>query len=269
MSKVVIVRGSNREIMVEKGLHALGINPYRERVVIKPNLIINRPYPVTTAPKTVECLITYFKGKANEILIAEGSGMCRGGTAKAFLELGYVELANRYGIQLVDLNEDAYELLENPDALRLKEFKSPRTLKNSFLISAAVLKRHSMTKVSLSLKNMMGASIGRKARFHVLGLTKSIVDINRYKKPDLAVIDGIESSGRELGGEATRYEVMIFSEDPVAADAVGAHILGLNPRSVPHIQLAQEKGLGNARLEELEIAELSEEVFNRQVASKL
>ena len=258
MSKVVIVRGSNREIMMEKGLHALGINPYRERVVIKPNLIINRPYPVTTAPKTVECLISYFKGKANEILIAEGSGMCRGGTAKAFLELGYVELANRYGIQLVDLNEDAYEILENPDALRLKEFKSPRTLRNSFLISAAVLKRHSMTKVSLSLKNMMGASIGRKARFHVLGLTKSIVDINRYKKPDLAVIDGIESSGRELGGEATRYEVMIFSEDPVAADAVGAHILGLNPRSVPHIQLAQEKGLGNARLEELEIAEMSE-----------
>ncbi|RZN38815.1 MAG: DUF362 domain-containing protein [Methanophagales archaeon ANME-1-THS] len=263
MTNVVIVKGSNRETMVAQGLHALGINPCQEKVVIKPNLIINRPYPVTTAPKTVESLITYFVGRAKEILIAEGSGMCRGGTMKAFLDLGYLELAERYGIRLVDLNEDEYELMENPEAMRLKEFKVPRTLKNSFLISAAVLKRHSMTKVSLSLKNMMGASIGRKARFHFLGLTKSIVDINRYTKPDLALIDGIESSGRELGGEVTRYEVMIFSEDPVAADAVGAHILGLDPLSVPHIRLAQEVGLGTARLEELEIAEMSALELNK------
>lgn len=257
-SKVIIVKGSDREIMVENGLNALEINPYKEKVVIKPNLIINRPYPVTTSPKTVECIANYFKGKAKEIFIAEGSGMCRGGTNKAFLDLGYSELAEKSGIKLVDLNEDDYELRKNPAALKLKEFKFPLTLKNSFLISAAVLKRHSMAKVTLSLKNMMGASIGRrKARFHLLGITKSIVDINLYEKPDLALIDGIESSSRELGGEVTRYDLMIFSEDPVAADAVGANILGLNPLSVPHLKLAQEKGLGMARLEKIEMEEIN------------
>lgn len=252
------MRGRNRENMVEKGLTVLGINPYREKVVIKPNLITNRPYPVTTSPKTVECLINYFAGMANEILIAEGSGMCRGGTNKAFLDLGYVELAERMGIPLVDLNGDDYELMKDPETLRLKEFKFPLTLKNAFLISAAVLKRHSMAKVSLSLKNMMGATIGRKARFHALGLTKSIVDINLYTKPDLALIDGIESSGKELGGDVTRYDLMLFSEDPVAADAVGTQILGLDPLSVPHIKLAQDKGLGIARIEEIEIEEIEE-----------
>ena len=258
MSKVVTVRGKNREKMIEKGLNALGIDPYKDKVVIKPNLIINRPYPVTTSPKTVEYLINYFTGKANEILIAEGSGMCRGGTNKAFLDLGYVELAERHGVPLVDLNEDDYEILKNREALKLREFKFPLTLKNAFLISAAVLKRHSMAMVSLSLKNMMGATIGRKARFHVLGLTKSIVDINLYTKPDLALIDGIESSGKELGGEVTRYDLLIFSEDLVAADAVGANTLGLDPLSVPHIKLAQDKGLGIARLEEIELEEMSE-----------
>jgi len=252
------VRGRNRENMVEIGLTALGINPYREKVVIKPNLIINRPYPVTTSPKTVECLINYFTGRANEILIAEGSGMCRGGTNKAFLDLGYVELAERMGIPVVDLNGDDYELMKDPEASRLKEFKFPLTLKNAFLISAAVLKRHSMAKVTLSLKNMMGATTGRKARFHALGLTKSIVDINLYTKPDLALIDGIESSNKELGGDVTRYDLMLFSEDLVAADAVGAQILGLDPLSVPHIKLAQEKGLGIARMNEIEIEEVEE-----------
>lgn len=253
MSKVVIVKGKEPEIMVEKGLKALEINPYKEKVLIKPNLIINRPYPVTTSPKTVECIVNYFKDKAKEIIIAEGSGMCRGGTNKAFLDLGYSALAENSGIKLVDLNGDDYELRKNPDALKLKEFKFPLTLKNSFLISAAVLKGHSMAKVTLSLKNMMGASIGKKAKFHFLGINKSIVDINLYKKPDLALIDGIESSSRELGGEVTRYDLMIFSVDPVAADAVGANILGLDPLSVPHIKLAQEKGLGIATLEEIEM----------------
>jgi uncharacterized protein (DUF362 family) len=256
MPKVILVKGNDREIMVEKGLNVLGVNPYKGKVVIKPNLIINRPYPVTTSPKTVECIVNYFKEKAKEIIIAEGSGMCRGGTNKAFLDLGYSELAEKSGIKLVDLNVDDYEIRKNPEALRLKEFKFPLTLKNSFLISAAVLKRHSMAKVTLSLKNMMGASIGKKARFHFLGLNKSIVDINLYRKPDLALIDGIESSSRELGGEVTRYDVMIFSENPVAADAVGANILGLDPLSVPHIKLAQEKGLGIARLEEIEVDEI-------------
>ena len=253
MSKVVIVKGKEPEIMVEKGLKALEINPYKEKVLIKPNLIINRPYPVTTSPKTVECIVNYFKDKAKEIIIAEGSGMCRGGTNKAFLDLGYSALAEKSGIKLIDLNVDDYEIRKNPAALRLKEFKFPLTLNNSFMISAAVLKGHSMAKVTLSLKNMMGASIGKKARFHFLGINKSIVDINLYKKPDLALIDGIESSSRELGGEVTRYDLMIFSVDPVAADAVGANILGLNPLSVPHIKLAQEKGLGIATLEEIEM----------------
>jgi uncharacterized protein (DUF362 family) len=253
MPKVILVKGNDRERMVEKGLNVLGVNPYKEKVVIKPNLIINRPYPVTTSPKTVECIVNYFKEKAKEIIIAEGSGMCRGGTNKAYLDLGYFELAEKNGIKLVDLNVDDSEIRKNPEALRLKEFKFPLTVKNSFLISAAVLKRHSMAKVTLSLKNMMGASIGKKARFHFLGINKSIVDINLYRKPDLALIDGIESSSRELGGEVTRYDVMIFSEDPVAADAVGANVLGLDPLSVPHIKLAQEKGLGTARLEEIEV----------------
>ncbi len=253
MPKVIIVKGKEPEIMVEKGFSALEINPYKEKVIIKPNLITNRPYPVTTSPKTVECIVNYYKGKAKEIIIAEGSGMCRGGTNKAFLELGYYELAEKSGIKLVDLNDDEYEIRKNPAALKLKEFKFPLTLKNSFLISAAVLKKHSMAKVTLSLKNMMGASIGKKARFHFFGINKSTVDINLYRKPDLALIDGVESSSRELGGEVTRYDLMIFSEDPVAADAVGANILGLDPLSVPHIKLAQEKGLGIATLEEIEV----------------
>jgi uncharacterized protein (DUF362 family) len=131
------------------------------------------------------------------------------------------------------------------------------TLKNAYLISAAVLKGHSTTKVTLSLKNMLGAPIGSKGRFHRFGINNSIVDINIYKKPDLAIIDGIRSSEKELGGRISEKNLMIFSEDPVAADAVGANILGFDPLSIKHLNLAQSKGLGIADLNEVEIVEIS------------
>jgi len=50
----------------------------------------------------------------------------------------------------------------------------------------------------------------------------------------------------ELGGRTREYGLMMFSLGPVAADAVGAKILGIDPLSVKHLKLAQEKGIGVA-----------------------
>ena len=113
MPKVIVVRGGGRgkeqeqarEKMVKDGLDGLKINvsALQNKVLIKPNLITNRPYPVTTSPEMVESIINYFIGhigesKSGEIIIAEGSGRCKGGTFKAFSDLGYLELAKKYGV---------------------------------------------------------------------------------------------------------------------------------------------------------------------------
>jgi len=254
-SKVVIVKGEDPAAMVPKGLRELGITVRGRKVVVKPNLIMNSPYPVTTSAETVEALVKYFK-PGNEIIIAEGSG--HGGTHNVYRDQGYFELAKRYGVKLVDLNVDRYEVLENPGAVVLKRFEFPLTLKGAYLISAAVLKQHSSCRVTLSLKNMLGATIDQnKGRFHGIGLADSIVDINRYKRPDLAVIDGRLSLDSELGGRSERVGVMIFSQDPVAADAVGAEILGVEPSRVKHIQLAQAAGLGTCDPRAIEVVRLS------------
>jgi len=254
MTKVVIVKGSLPAAMVPKGLGALGVELSGRKIVIKPNLIANRPYPITTPAETVEALIKYFMDR-NEVVIAEGSGF--DDTNTIYRDQGYVELAERYGVRLVDLNRDEFEVLERADAKMLKKFEFPLTLKDSYLISVAVLKRHSIARLTLSLKNMLGATIGRdKGRFHRLGINESIVDINLYKRPDLAVIDGRLGLDSELGGKERKFGVMIFSEDPVAADAVGAKILGLDPLAVPHLKLAQDVRLGTCDLRRIEIVQL-------------
>jgi len=256
VSKVIIVKGNDAAVMVSKGLSELNVRPHKEKVVIKPNLIVNRPYPTTTSAETVEAIARYCMRLGKDVVIAEGSGWAN--TYEAFRDQGYLEVAEKCGVKLVDLNKDQYEIRRDPQAMVLKEFEFPLTLMNSYLISAAVLKVHSTTTMTLSLKNMLGATIRRdKGRFHNYGINESIVDINRYKTPDLAIIDGrMGNVAGELGGRTKRFDLMVFSEDPVAADAVGASILGLNPLSVTHLRLAQDKALGIADLKKIDIVEV-------------
>ena len=258
MPKVVVARGHDVFSMVERALRHFG-RPGTEKVVIKPNLIIDRPGP-TTPVDLVEALVRYYRPH-HEVVVAEGSGWCE--TWEAFEALGYTRLAEQYGIKLVDLNKDRYEVASRPDALVLRSFELPLTVKDAFLISAALLKTHSLTGVSLSMKNMLGIAVGepvpagKKRRFHKLGLHESIVDICFYKRPDLAVIDGrVACIGGELGGRPQPFGLVIFSDDPVAADAFGARLLGHDPFSIRHIRLAHELGLGTADLGEVEIIEL-------------
>lgn len=109
---------------------------------------------------------------------------------------------------------------------------------------------------------MLGATLGEKAtiakkgRFHKK-LNESIIDINLYLKPKLAIIDGrIAGIGGELGAIPKELNVIVLSNDLVAADAVGASYLGKNPLDIKHIKLAQEIGLGIADLNKIEIVKI-------------
>lgn len=246
MSKVVLVRGEDRKRMIEVAFSALGIRPHG-RIVVKPNLVIDKPYPTTTHPECVDAILSRCSG---ELLIAEGSGFCN--TMDAYRKMGFDEVARKHGASLVDLNDDEYEVVEG-NALVLKKFEMPLTLKDSYVISAAVLKKHSITKVTLSLKNMIGASIGSKGKFHSAGIEESIVDINMYVRPKLGIIDGIYGNlDGELGRKPKRFGVLIASTDLVAADCAGCNILGVDPLSVKHIRLAEKVGLGSMEYELIE-----------------
>lgn len=258
MSKVVVVKGKDPYQMVPKGLSRF-TKPSQEKITLKPNLVNNEPPPTTTPAETIEALVKYHH-KDYEVTVAEGSGYSE--TLDAYKVLGYFQIAKKCGVKLVDLNTDEYEMRRNPNALFLKEFEFPLTLKDSYIISVPILKEHSLTKVTLSLKNMLGATLGGKARVAKKGrfhrkLNESIVDVNLYLKPNLAIIDGrVAGLGGELKSRPKELGVMIFSEDLVAADSVGADILGYDPLSIPHLKLAQARGLGIAALERIEIEEI-------------
>jgi len=55
-------------------------------------------------------------------------------------------------------------------------------------------------------------------------------------------------------------DLVIAGTDPVAVDAVGAAVMGIDPAEVEHLVLAEKKGLGTCNLQKIEI--LGEKIEN-------
>ncbi len=222
----------------------------QDAILIKPNLVENLAPPITTPVGLCEALVVYLqKHFQKKIIIGEGNGSRDYDTHHCFNELGYTHLAQRYGIELVDLNEEELILKENPTCTRWPELYLPKLLDDVFLISVPVLKAHSMSQVTLTMKNMMGCpppshyqqgGFWKKSSFHQ-DLHGSIYDLNKYRTPDFTLLDAtIGMAEAHLWGPHCWPPInkLAVSWDPVAIDSYGCSLLDINWQTVEHIKKA-------------------------------
>ena len=144
-------------------------------------------------------------------------------------------------------HEDEKVELEIKNGRTLKKIKVAKIATESAIISAAKLKTHMSTKVTLGMKNMFGMLTTKwKGKYHLNGMDKVVHDINLVLKPHLTVIDGfIALEGRgPVHGRPVKMDTIIASTDVVAADAIGSTIMGFDPRNIDHIKWAHQSGIG-------------------------
>jgi len=276
MPTVAIVKGYDPQNITVKALEmAEGYAAIsREKpVLIKPNFL-NARHPstgITTDSRIVEGVIKYLKQhEVNEIIIGEGSGFAD--TFEAFRNAGIDTVANKWNVQLVDLNKDEFVEVRPTNPLSLKKVKIAKTALESTIISVPKLKLHRIANVSLSLKNMMGA-MTPKGSMH-WHLSSNIADLASIIKTRIAVIDGIiAGEGHESSEDPVEMNLVVAGTDPVAVDAVGAAIMGVPPEDVKHLRFAVEKGLGISDLNQIKILgesiESVKKKFRSSVLSKL
>jgi uncharacterized protein (DUF362 family) len=222
----------------------------QRRVLIKPNLVNLSPPPVTLPVQCAEAVARYVRDCCDaEVLVGEGPGGASLSAGQVFRRHGYQAMAESCGVALVDLDASELVRVDNPKCAVFPEMWLPRIVMESFVISVPVLKAHSLAGVTLSMKNMMGcapaAHYGQrggwhKAAFHAR-MHEAVFDLNRYRRPDLALIDGsVGLAEYHLGGPVCRPPVgrLVAGFDPVAVDAVGATLLGRDWREIDHIRLA-------------------------------
>lgn len=259
ISRVAIIKGSDPKEITVRALETImsdldAVFSTKKPILIKPNYITAQ-HPstgVTTDGRVVEGVVKFLKehGKDN-IVIGEGSGWAD--TFEAFRVAGIDKIGEKWKVKLVDLNKDVFVEAYPPNPIALRKVKVARTALESVIISVPKLKVHRLATVTLGIKNMMG-TLASKGSMHNGRLHANIADLASLLKPSLTVIDGIiAGEGHETSGNPVKMDLVIAGIDPVAVDAVGAAVMGIPPTEVKHLVLAEKKGLGTCRLENIEI----------------
>jgi uncharacterized protein (DUF362 family)/Pyruvate/2-oxoacid:ferredoxin oxidoreductase delta subunit len=223
-------------------------------VLLKPNML--RPSPVergvTTHPSVFSAVAGYFKETGAPIAFGDSpNGVFRQeDTAR---QCGLLAAAEALGIPSVSF--DAGENVMYPQGVQNRRFRIARAVLDAgALINLPKLKSHSLTRITAAMKNVFGVIPGAlKAEYHVKhpdaeGFSRMIADLNGLVKSRLVVMDAVKAmeGNGPASGDIVDLGLILFSDDPVAADAVACRIIGVDPMSIPMIRLAEEAGTGNA-----------------------
>jgi len=168
MQEVVsVVQNADVEFAVKEAINLIGgiksfVYPH-DKVLIKPNLVFALPSNtgLTTDPRVVQVIVELCEHvNPSDVVIAEGSGGAD--TKVAFERCGYLELAQRYNVKLVDLNKSQTTTVKVPDGKTLQVLRVPNIiLESDVLINVPKLKLYKRNWVSLSIKNLLGVVPGK------------------------------------------------------------------------------------------------------------
>ena len=216
-------------------------------ILIKPNLVNASPHPVTTPVACCEAVVEYVRSCSKaDIVVAEGPGDPFMETEEVFDCLGYRSMAIHQKVPLVDLNTSPLKKLENKQCSVFSEIYLPKMAFTHFIISLPVLKAHTLAIITGTLKNMIGLAppkyysggfgAWKKAVFHG-HMQQAIVDLNRYRSPDLSLMDAtLGLSDSHLGGRRCTPPIrkLIAGFNPLEVDRKAATLLGLDWKRIPH-----------------------------------
>jgi uncharacterized protein (DUF362 family) len=215
-----------------------------------------------------------------ELVVTGGAGAAE--TEDVLRVTGMLEVAQQAGAQFVDHNRPPFQEVKLEYAPerdvagpQRSVMVNPRVLEYECLIAVNQLKVHSTATVTMALKNIAMSFPAADYYGHPRGDEKHahhfmddmhsfIAGMARRFPISLAVTVGHPAMiGKgPLKGHTFETGLCLASTDAVAADVVGAKLLGFNVEAVHHLWEAGRLGVGETEIEAMEFPALSlEEAF--------
>ncbi len=284
-SKVALTNGDNRTDNLFRALKSLEKEIAQaignRRVVIKPNNVSTDNQLAATHVDALIGILEFLKSirKLDNAIIAESSA---GPTMRGFENFGYMTLVDKYRVKLVDLDQEKFQTLMafNETDVKPRPVRVSSILANqadNFIISACMLKTHDQAIATLSIKNIvLGAPLklpnpnagnGRAGRgfggsdkpiLHgggARGININLAMLAPLLHPALSVIDGFEGmeGAGPVNGTRVDHRVCVASTDYLAADTVGATLMGIDPADIGYLTYLATARVGESDLSKMEI----------------
>jgi len=262
-----VARGESPTAIVQAALKALGgIERFVKSgndVIIKPN-ICTASYPyqyaATTNPEVVSALIQLCLGAgARRVRVMDNA--FSGRSKWAYSRCGIKEAVETAGGSMEEMVSMKYREVDIPEGRDIKKWQVyGDILDTDVLIDIPIAKHHSLARLTLGMKNLLGVILERN-KFH-FKLGQRIADLNSVVRPTLTVVDAVRilmNHGPTSGNldDVKLTNTVIASHDIIAADAYAATLFGLTGADIPATRAGAEMGLGTMDLSGLKVEEIS------------
>ena len=264
---LAVARGSDPVAITMAAVAAIGgIERFVKQgadVIIKPNICTDYypyEYGATTNPEVVATLVRLCLGAgAKQVRVMD---MPFGGTEEsAYAKSGIAAAVAAAGGAMELMNRNKFQEAPIPDGQSIQSwvFYKP-ILDADVVINVPIAKHHSLSRLSLGGKNLLGV-VQDPERFHA-SMGKRIADLVGAVRPSLTVVDAVRTLMRNgpTGGnldDVRLTNTVIASHDIVAADAYAATLFDLTGADISYVKAAAERGFGTLDLNSIKIEEIA------------
>ena len=262
-----VAQGADPAVITEAAIAALGgmerFVQSGDEVIIKPNICVDYhppEYAATTNPSVVAALVTMcLRTGARRVRVMD---MPFGGTPEsAYIVSGIDEAVRAAGGKMEVMSPVKFATIAIPEGLDITEWEIYRDIVEAdVVINVPIAKHHSLARLSLGMKNLLGV-ITSPNRIH-RDLGQRVADLASLVRPTLTVVDAVRilvahgPTGGSLN-DVVQADTIIASPDMVAADAKAATLFELDGGDISYVKAAAEMGLGRMELGSLQIEEIS------------
>ncbi len=129
------------------------------------------------------------------------------------------------------------------------------------IINVPIAKHHSLSKLTMSMKNWMGVMGGSRSHIHQR-IDECLVDLSLAIKPTLTVLDAVRilvRNGPQGGNlaDVKRLDTVIAGTDQVAIDSYGATLFGMKGSDLGYLRIADQRGMGTMDLSKVKIKKIT------------
>ncbi len=264
---LAVARGADPAAITQAALAALGgIERFvksGDDVIIKPNICVDYhppEYAATTNPTVVATLVTLCLGAgARRVRVMDTPF---GGTPdSAYAVTGIGEAVQAAGGEMEIMGPVKFVKTPIPDGQDITEWEVYQDiLQANVLINVPIAKHHSLARLSLGGKNLLGV-ITRPNQMH-RNLGQRVADLASLVRPTLTVVDAVRilTAHGPTGGslnDVQQADTVIASHDLVAADAYAATLFDKTGADIPYVKAAADMGLGTLELADIKVEEIS------------